>query len=299
MEQETLRRIVEAAEKGQDWKDAVSEHGREISGYTKRYILEEDRADWLFLLPVRRSWRVLDVGSGWGSVSIPVSRWVGEIFCADATEINCRFLKARAEQEGIDNLHVFNANPLDFPAYPFPNGSFDLIVLNGVLEWTGNADRDTPVYDLQVNALAALKKLLAPGGCLYIGIENRFAYGALLGRAMHHELPFTGLMPRPLANAWMKLFKRRPHRTYIHGMKGYRKLLAKAGLGNVEFYLPRTSYRDPYWLIPGDTDQGVKIWASRLAKPRTVTRRLIRWWAERLPIRGIWPCYSMVCRKEG
>ncbi len=295
---EIMERIVEESESGGSWREALLGRPEDISEYTMRYIMEEDRADWIFLLPVRKDWRALDLGSGWGSVSIPLSRWVGEVYCGDPTMLNCRFLKMRAEHEGIDNLHVFNSDPLDFPDYPFPEGSFDLIALNGVLEWTGNADSQSPVRDLQVKALKALKKLLAPGGYLYVGIENRYAYGAFLGQPVHFEAPFIGLLPRPIANAAMKIFKGRPHRTHIHGMRGYRRLLGEAGFESVDFYLPRPSYRDLFWLIPGNSNSGVRLWARHLAKGESPTKRIVRWWARRLPIRGIWPCYSIVCRND-
>lgn len=299
VEASLMEGMVKDATRLGDWRKAVDMAGDAIPPYTKRYICGEDRADWLFLLPIQRDWRVFDIGSGWGSVSIPLSRWVGEIFCGDPTALNARFLHERSRQEGADNLHVFQSNPLDCPEFPFPDASFDLIVLNGVLEWTGGVLTTRPVGELQLNALQALHALLKPGGFLYIGIENRYAYGAILGTPPHNELPFVGLLPRSLANLVTRIVRKCPHRTHIHGWRGYSRLLGSAGFPSPTFYLPRPSYRDLDWIIPGgDHGRGMGIWASQLATANTFTKRVVRWWARHLPICGIWPDYSILCQKE-
>ena len=184
---------------------------------TLAYALNESRGDWHLMLSMKRTSRVLDLSGGWGASTIPLARHYSRVVACDATYENLDFLKLRAEQERIENLQLVHIDPLEYGKLPFPNHSFDLVVMNGLLEWIGTARNDLSPMQCQKKALSEAKRVLKPNGTLYVGIENRLAYYYFLGKKGHSDVPFADLLPRKLANLWCKLMgkKKATEHTYI------------------------------------------------------------------------------------
>lgn len=245
-----MKKLIGIA-RAQNWKVALEKVLLPATDeYTFNYAIDESRADWHFMLPVKPGSRVLDVGCGWGSTTTALARYY-DVVGADSTFETLQFLKIRAEQEGLGKLQLVRVDPLDYGAIPFPNSSFDLVVLNGVLEWVGASRTDLSPDECQRIALKEIGRVLKPGGGIYIGIENRFAYTGFLGAREHGNIPFADLMPRRLANGLSKLSGRKEgFRTYTYGHRGYKKLLGKNGFHGVKFYLPLPTYRDPAFIFP-------------------------------------------------
>lgn len=210
------------------------------------FTFEENRADWRFNVPVSKDFVVLDSGAGMGRTSIPLARIVKKVIAFDSSFLRMKFLKKRAEKENLFNLDVFVA---DFFDLPFKKESFDLIVMNGVLEWVSTSKRFQNHREAQIECLKICKKLLKPGGWLYIGIENRFAFAYMKGRD-HNGLRFTSYMPRLIANFYSKLCGRGIYNTYTYSKAGYDKLLNDSGFEKREFYLVYPSYNLPRMIIP-------------------------------------------------
>jgi len=87
----------------------------------------------------------------------------------------------------------------DLVAVPFANDSFDIIVLNEVLEHTPD----------QMGALREMRRLLRKGGCLAVFCPNRLypfeTHGVLLrrsGRALSPWVPLVPYIPLPLGRRW-------------------------------------------------------------------------------------------------
>lgn len=207
---------------------------------------EENRADWRFVVPLFEEATVLDIGAGMGRISIPLARVVKKIVAVDNSFLRVKFLKLRAAKENLENIEVCVADIFDLP---FEQESFDLIVMNGVLEWVGATDRYQNPRDAQIASLEVCRRLLKPGGHLYIGIENRFALAYL--RAVDHSgLRFTSYLPRWLADFYLKLRKSKRYDTYTYTKRGYEKLLQQAGFSSHEFYLAYPGYNLPRLMIP-------------------------------------------------
>ena len=117
---------------------ALKEHFGDTREYLQDYIFDESRTDWHFYISLSSNSNVLDIGTGWGAISVSLGRNCGKIFAADCTLESLEFLNIRAKQEGLRNLRAVRLNPLDYPLFPFSNSFFDLVVLNGILEWVGN-----------------------------------------------------------------------------------------------------------------------------------------------------------------
>jgi hypothetical protein len=123
--------------------------------------------------------------------------------------------------------------------------------MNGVLEWIPVGRSGDPQM-LQQTALTKAFELLRPGGCLYVGIENRLPISYFIGAPDPHcGLPFVTVLPRPAADWYAR---RKGHtdgyRNYLYSVGGYQKLLMNAGFSTVEPYLALPSYNVPRFFMP-------------------------------------------------
>lgn len=208
------------------------------------------RADFHFLLPISKEAVVLDLGSGFGNVTIPMAKYHTKVVAADASLPLLEFSKFRAESEGVKNIEYVHIDPLEQCNLPFKPESFDAIVLNGVLEWVGPAITDVSPRELQLRFLQQLRALLKRDGVLYVGIENRMFPG-WLSRDPHSKLKWTSILPRQAANWYAKKNGiLEGYRTYIYSSLGYQALLGEADFPNTFFYYPHTSYREPNYIYP-------------------------------------------------
>lgn len=143
---------------------------------------------------------------------------------------------------------------------PFPDKSFDLIVVNGVLEWVGEWERNGNPRSIQLDFLKRIHRMLKDHGRLVIGVENRFGQGLFRGGKDHSGIAYTSLMPRWMASLYlrynrqphhrMKLNAKREYRTYTYSQRGYKKLLAEGGFDAADFYWADPGYNQPYALVP-------------------------------------------------
>ena len=204
-------------------------------------VLAFRRAGWKFLLPRGESVRALDLGCGWGCISIALARSCGEVVSVDLTVERLRSLKEFAAFEKLDNLRFIHAG--DGPL-PFPDASFDVVVLNGVLEWVPDGTDGDP-REVQRRYLTEVARILKPNGTLYIAIENRIAFRYVLRREDHVGLYWSSFLPRRVSNVYSRWARGRDYRTYTYGKSGYRKLLKASGFPDARFFCPLPDYRYP------------------------------------------------------
>ena len=236
------------------WRAAAREYARTEHptryDYYYEYIASESRADFAILTNLTPQSRVLDVGSGWGNLATGLARVAGEVYALDTTYENLEFVAIRAAQENLADVYPLGAGATRLP---FPDEFFDLIVMNGVLEWVGTGEDSASALDLQRQALHQAWRKLKPGGSLYIGIENRWGFVYFLGRAdPHTDLRFVTLLPRPLADLYARLVQKRPYRALTHSRPGLQKLLHAAGFTQADFYYPILGYQNYRFLTTFD-----------------------------------------------
>jgi SAM-dependent methyltransferase len=230
------------------WRSVLLESDDPSVRQAAEMILNVDSANWHWLAGLNPQSRALDVGAGLGAQSHALACRFREVFALEAMPEQIDFMQQRFAQDGIRNVKILRTSPWDIP---FPPESFELVVLNGVLQWLATGREGDP-RELQVSAMKRAFQLLAPGGYVYIGIENRIPWRYFMGAADPHcGLPYVTVLPRPLANWYVK--KRgqaEGYRNYIYSIRGYRKILAAAGFRNIQFYLAVPSYKTPRLYLP-------------------------------------------------
>ena len=247
--------LIEAARQG-SWVEAVRarfpEHDNMIGG-----LLDPQRASWAPMLGLDEKSIALDIGSGYGCITQSLSRFVREVYSVEAVPERIDFTRERLRQERVNNVRLVQASAADLP---LAENSFDLVVVNGVLEWVGEWDLTLDPRAVQMNFLKKISRLLKDDGILLVGIENRIGWTLVLGEQDHSGMPYTTLVPRVVAN-WLLRLNSKPHfrtelnprkqyRTYTYSESGYRKLLSEAGFAATSAYWADPGYNQPYSLIP-------------------------------------------------
>jgi ubiquinone/menaquinone biosynthesis C-methylase UbiE len=244
---ETMIEVNRRAATG-PWKAALLDFNDPVVQRASGMILNLDRANWQYLLDLPPASRVLDVGAGTGTNSHSLARHYREVVALEPVQERIEFMRQRFSQEQLSNIRIVRSS---LWSLPFAPNSFDLVAMNGVLEWVPEGRTGDP-KQLQTAALEGMFRLLRPDGYLYVGIENRTLPGYFIGYPDPHSgMPFVTILPRPLAH-W---FARRRgqkfgYRNYLYSSRGYRNLLAGAGFRDVEVYLALPSYNHPRFLIP-------------------------------------------------
>lgn len=275
------------SEKVNEINECIREHGWEsaletiIPPYLRSYVVGTGRDDARFFLPIDRNAIVLDLGSMWGALSFGLAQHCQHVFAFDQTLETLRMLDLRRAATHTSNISVSGGDALRLP---FKSGIFDVVIINGVLEWVGLQEeyvveqhwghrkksgqtknvRVSP-RDLQLLALKQALRVLKPGGVAYIAIENRYSYLYLLLPDDHSGLRYTSLMPRKLANLYMRLRVNQDYRTYTYGVGELQKLVRDAGFARMEMYTAFPGYTQPDFVFPLD-ERLLRYYSERFSR---------------------------------
>jgi SAM-dependent methyltransferase len=229
------------------WESALVDFDDPAVRKAAPMILNLDRANWSFLVRLPRESRVLDAGAGMGTNTHALSRCYREVVALEPVAERIEFMRHRFTQEKLQNASIVRGS---IWRLPFSPESFDLIAMNGVLEWVAEGRAGDP-RKVQTTALERMRELLRPGGYLYIGIENRIVPTYFVGaRDPHCGLPLVTILPRPLAQWYARRRGQDGYRNYLYSRRGYCRLLRKAGFRSVEIYLALPSYNHPRVYVP-------------------------------------------------
>jgi len=215
-------------------------------------IMDPERAAFQDVLPIPDNSFLLDVGAGLGNLSVQLSK-NHRVVALEGVPERAQFIALRKRQDSLHNLQVVNA---DLNAVCFAPSQFDVIVVNGVLEWVGLFDRSMDPEDIQRRFLQRLRNALRPGGFIYIGIENRIGLDMLRGGRDHSGVPYTSLLPRRLADYVCQhgVGFRSPfntgYRTYTYSYYGYKRLFRHCGLEITSAWVAPYGYNRPITLVP-------------------------------------------------
>lgn len=209
---------------------------------------------------------ILDLGCGSGGISEAISHHCEEL---TSTDIKPESVAKALEKAGPGT----SGCQLDASSLPFVDDTFDLVILNGVLEWVPDAHGGNP-RDVQVETLREIRRVLAPSGTLYMGIEARFYAKYLAGMRDHSGLRFAAPLPRPLAHRYSQLIRGRPYRNYLYTIGGYRNLLRDAGFTAIEPAAALPSYKWPERIVSFGDFEAIRSAIDDVDEP--AWRRTIR-----------------------
>ena len=242
-----MQRLLESA--SEDLEKPIRDYLRQRDAPPRlgEYILGRGRAGWQYLLPLNRDSKVLDLGCSWGTLAWSLAQFCGHVVACDSTLERMRLLGIRRRLDQLKNLQLVCAG--DSKHLPFPENSFDAVVVNGVLEWVPSGLPGNP-REVQKEFLKEVRRVLKPDGCLFLGIENRYAWKTWAMNADGHTgLRFVPWLPRTLAHLYSRLKGKGSYRNYLYGPGQYRRLLAECGFANTELHVPFPGYHHPVRMI--------------------------------------------------
>ena len=306
---ETMRELLALAEKGH-WLTAARTMLRDSNPELYDYAADLNRASWIPILPIAPNSTVLDVNSGLGALTHALALHYHHVVSVEPNPDMLRFAKLRLEQERLQNVDLIQTT---FAVLPFSPETFDLIVLNGVLEWIRDSHGSGSASDAQVSLLSDLRRLLKPRGVLVIGSENRIGYTSFLRRPLrahsgHRLFPWLdSLSSKPQKPGFYRSLAdpTRCDGPYTHTPAGYGALLRQAGFPTIEMWWPLSGYNSPHTMLRASNWAAIKRYCHFDRKYRDrlhgyAFSRQLRHWAlvgTRL-IHSMFPDIIMIATRE-
>ncbi len=245
---QTLHTIISEIETGTPWREAVASHYREPSPWLYRIITDPSRDLFFRQYPINPGSTILDIGAGWGQISLPFAR-DHTVVALEPTPERLAFIKAVARQERLNQRIVCVQS--DFMDVSF-DPIFDVACCIGVLEWVPKF-RTGRSRDLQSAFLSRIRSILKPGGKLVMGIENRFGLKYLLGSSDDHiGSPNIAVLDGALANTRFKEATGTELRSFTYTFAEYTALFSEAGFLQVKAYAAFPDYKVPSIIMPAD-----------------------------------------------
>ena len=288
--QETLHELIALAEQGH-WLTAARTMFRASNPELYDYVADLNRASWIPILPIAANSTVLDVNSGLGALTHALALNYRRVVSIEPVADMVRFAKIRLDQEGLENVDLVQTT---LAGLPFSSDTFDLIVLNGVLEWVHEWRSSGTSRDAQVTILTHLRRLLKPRGVLVIGSENRFGHSSLLRRRGRPRGRSISRMCSWLDALYRRLEKPGFYRSladstkndgpYTHSPNGYVDLLRQAGFPRADLWWPPNGYNSPHTMLRASNRAAIRSYCDfdRRYKDRLhgyALARQLRHWA--------------------
>ena len=136
-----------------------------------------------------RARRILEIGCGSGVIAQTLAALVGDGVEVHAVDV----VDNRIERDGYAFQLVAGTD------LPYPDGHFDLVVSNHVIEHVGGAEA-------QLRHLREIRRVLAPDGLLYLAVPNRWRLVE-----PHFRLPLLSWLPGGLADRYVRAARRGSH----------------------------------------------------------------------------------------
>lgn len=174
--------------------------------------------------------RVLEIGAGCGAVTRFLGETGAQVLALEGSRRRAAIVRERVR--GLENVQVLAERFQDFA----PGARFDVITLIGVLEYANVFSQTTqPALDM----LRRVRAMLAPGGSVFLAIENKFGLKYLAGAAEDHlGKPMVGVEGR---------YRNDGVRTW--GRVELEALLSEAGFTRRDFHVPMPDYKTPVSII--------------------------------------------------
>ncbi len=190
------------------------------------YHLSAQRENIVEWLPMDKSMKVLEIGSGCGAITGVLSEKAGEVTCVELSKKRSMINAYRHMDCGNVTIHVGNFQDIE-SSLPC---DYDYICLIGVLEYAQSyIGGETPFE----NFLNIIRYHLKKDGRIVIAIENRFGLKYWAGcREDHLGTCFSGIEGYPDGGV-VRTFTR----------NGLENIFANCGIEDYSFYYPYPDYK--------------------------------------------------------
>lgn len=186
-------------------------------------VQRENIVDWL---PIDRSMKILEVGSGCGAITGSLARRAGRVDCVDLSRR--RSLINAYRHDDCDNVTIRVGNFTDYE--PELDDDYDYILLIGVFEYGRSyIGTDTPYEDF----LKILSRHVAAKGRIVMAIENRYGLKYWAGCAEDHLGTYFSSIECYKDGGGVRTFSR----------KALTEFASLAGFDDVHFYYPYPDYK--------------------------------------------------------
>lgn len=185
--------------------------------------LRENIVDWI---PMEKTAKVLEIGSGCGAITGALSRKAGEVVCVDLSKKRSLINAYRHSECRNVTIHVGNFKDIepDLPA------DFDYICLIGVFEYGQSyMGTDKPFEEF----LNIIMKHLAPAGRVVIAIENKYGLKYFAGCKEDHLGTYFSGIENYADGGGVRTFSR----------KGLENIFSACGIKKYNFYYPYPDYK--------------------------------------------------------
>lgn len=185
--------------------------------------LRENAVEWI---PLKKSDKVLEVGSGCGAITGLLSKKADSVTCVDLSKKRSLINAYRHSERDNITIHVGNFKDIE-PELP---GDFDYIFLIGVFEYGQSyIGGDRPHRDFLNILLPHLKE----GGRIVIAIENKYGLKYFAGCKEDHLGTYFSGIENYAAGSGVRTFSR----------KGLEKIFRSCGIQEYHFYYPYPDYK--------------------------------------------------------
>ena len=185
--------------------------------------LRENIVEWL---PMDKTMKVLEVGSGCGAITGCLSKKAGEVTSIDLSKQRSLINAYRHKECDNVTIHVGNFQDIE-PHLPC---DYDYVCLIGVFEYGQSyIGGEKPFHDF----FKIIKKHVKKGGKLVIAIENKFGMKYWAGCTEDHlGTFFSGIEGYP-DGGYVRTFSE----------KGLKRIFEECGENNYHFYYPYPDYK--------------------------------------------------------
>ena len=284
-----------------NWQEAAAEVYYQNKPWAYEMIVNQSRADFLFLLDIKKDDLALVIGADLGQIAIPLSRFCNVIAIENDPD-RIEIMKIIAKQENRNNIQFLMS---DIHNTKFETGKFDLVIIND-FEKIGSLGNKDQVINQQ-GLLNEAHRILKLGGTLYFGALNKFGLQYLLGENVDGLQDYVYLK-NDLAKSIFEAETGEKLKTLPHGKKEYEKMILKSGFKDVNFFGNLRDYRLPYAWVDLSANQSSMFVANNLyfldeydvsnktrSKYNEKLKHLYEIFSEQLS--NLYSSYSMVAQK--
>jgi SAM-dependent methyltransferase len=218
------------------------------NGHNVEYLTDPSRAKYIDISGIRLEDDVLEIGSSMGQHTRLIAARCRTLKALEVVKEQAEFSRVWCDEEGLKNVEIVAGGAGG--KLPYRDRSFDLVIMNYVLEWcAGRAKCEPSTFHLKY--LQEVYRVLKPTGRLFLSTKNRFAFKYLTGVVDEHlGIRFGSALPRRLQRWLCKGYLLDHPPGYLHSWTELRSLLDRAGFVSVQELFCFPDARFPIYLGP-------------------------------------------------